>query len=197
MKNKLRKSLLILLSILTLGLVSPSQFDQNVKADGLSKPDSFETAASESSLAAPKVEKEESDFDREKFINELIDKAEVQSYQKFGSRIKPVIQDEFREIILPKIETAISQTAAIFPEEDVRSLSITEQPGGGNSEKIFHIKNMATGKDILRFHVRRDNPPLDGFWFNFHYHTIFDGYETHHDLGSIYWSKDIPPKWMS
>lgn len=237
MKIFFRKSLLVLLSILTLGFVTPAQFAQyvkenrpsdqtapternltnsNVQIDELrikqpqfqsnSKLDaaaqniheSFETVSSINSDASSKLQIDEAaGFDREKFIDELVYQAEIQSYQKFGTKIKPVIQDEFRKFILPNIDAAINQTAAKFPEEDLRSLSITEQPGGRNSEKIFNVKNETTGKDILKFHVRRDNPPQEGYWFNFHYHTIFDKFQTHHDLGSIYWAKDTPPKWMN
>lgn len=236
MKIFLRKSLLVLLSILTLGFVSPSQFDQYVKEN---RP-SDQTAPNENNLTVSNVQIEElgidhakfqsntkldrteqniyespekvssinsdagvnvlpdeAKFDREKFIDELVYQAEIQSFQKFGTKIKPVIQGEFREIILPNIEAAINQTAAKFPEEDLKTLSITEQPGGGNSEKIFNVINEATGKAILKFHVRRDNPPQEGYWFNFHYHTIFDKFQIHHDLGSIYWAKDTPPKWMN
>ncbi|MDV2888138.1 YpjP family protein, partial [Alkalihalophilus pseudofirmus] len=84
----------------------------------------------------------------------------------FGTRIKPVIENEFREMILPNIETALAETAAQFPQEDLKHLIITEQPGKGLSEKIFHIKNVDTGKDIVRFHVRREHPPQSGYWFN-------------------------------
>lgn len=240
MKIFLRKSLLVLLSILTLGFVSPDQFDHYVKGErpsGQTAPaennhavsnvqieesgveqtefqsypkfnatnhnvkeesaQSFETASSIINDAGSNVQIDEVEFNREKLINKLVYQAEIQSYQKFGTKIKPVIQDEFREIILPNIEAAISQTAAKFPDENLSSLSITEQPGGGNSEKIFNVKNDLTGKDILKFHVRRDNPPQEGYWFNFHYHTIFDKFQNHHELGSIYWAKDTPPKWMS
>jgi hypothetical protein len=140
---------------------------------------------------------EESAFDKDKFMEELIKQAEEQSYQKFGAKIKPVIENEFREVIMPNIETALDQTASQFPEEDLKNLAITEQPGKGHSEKIFNIKNSVTGKDILRFHVRRDNPPQAGYWFNFHYHTYHDGFQSHHELGAIYWDKNTPPKWMS
>ncbi|MEW8987992.1 MAG: YpjP family protein, partial [Bacillus sp. (in: firmicutes)] len=84
-----------------------------------------------------------------------------------------------------------------YPEEDLVHLAISEEPGKGKSEKIFHIKDEKTGEDVIRFHVRRDQPPHEGYWFNFHYHTHHDEYQTHHDLGSIYWAKNTPPNWMS
>ncbi|OIK15428.1 hypothetical protein BIV60_09760 [Bacillus sp. MUM 116] len=193
MKKWVRKSFMVMVSILTFGLVSPSQLMNNINAG---KPSDQATAPSGSFAQTPKIA-EESEFNRERFMEDLLKQAEEQSYQKFGSKIKPVIAQEFRSIILPNIEAAITETAAQFPEEDLRNLTITEQPSGGLSEKIFHIKNSETNKDILRFHVRRDQPPQQGYWFNFHYHTYHDNYQNHYSLGSIYWAKNTPPKWMS
>ncbi|MEH7388569.1 YpjP family protein, partial [Bacillus sp. JJ1521] len=84
-----------------------------------------------------------------------------------------------------------------YPTEQLDQLEISEQPSGGNGEKIFHIFDNTSGKDIVRFHVRKDHPPQDGYWFNFHYHTHHDGFQTHHALGDIYWNKNTPPKWLS
>ncbi|WP_223593344.1 YpjP family protein [Neobacillus bataviensis] len=197
MKKWLRKSLFVTVSVLTFGLVTPTQLMNAVNADNLSERDVFETPAPANSFSQTTAYLEESEFDREKFMQNLLKQAELQSYQKFGSKIKPVIEDEFREIILPNIEIALHQTADHYPEEDLKNLTITEHPGTGHSEKIFNIKNAIDGKDILRFHVRRDNPPQAGYWFNFHYHTHHDEFQNHFELGSIYWDKNTPPKWMS
>ena len=62
-----------------------------------------------------------------------------------------------------------------MPEESLQSLAISK-PAGGNNEKIFHVYDTKTGNDLLRFHVRRDHPPQDGYYFNFHYHRFDDGY---------------------
>ncbi|MDQ1145350.1 hypothetical protein QE429_002177 [Bacillus sp. SORGH_AS 510] len=196
MSKWLRKPLFVLISILTFGLVTPTQLMNSVNADNFKDRDAFEATA-DRNFTQQNGFYQESEFNREEFMEELIKQAEIQSYQKFGTKIKPVIEDEFREIILPKIEMAIAQTANQFPEEDLKNLTITEQPGSGLSEKIFNIKDSVTGKDILRFHVRRDNPPKAGYWFNFHYHTIYDEYQSHHELGTIFWAKNTPPKWMS
>jgi hypothetical protein len=196
MNKWLRKSFFVMVSILTFGLVTPTQLLNSVNAENLKDRDVFETTAG-NSYSQTSGYFEESEFNREAFMEELIKQAELQSYQKFGTKIKPLIEDEFREIILPNIEMAISETADQFPEEDLKNLTITEQPGSGQSEKIFHIKSRLDGKDVLRFHVRRDHPPQEGYWFNFHYHTYHDEFQTHHELGSIYWAKNTPPKWMS
>lgn len=198
MKIWLRKSLMVMVSILTFGLVTPSQFINNVNAESTANSqDSVQTAAAEGNISQQTAFLEESEFDKDRFMEELLKLGEEQSYQKFGRKIKPVIEDEFRDCILPNIEKAVQETASQFPEEDLKNLTISEQPGKGLSEKIFNVKNSITGKDILRFHVRRDNPPQSGYWFNFHYHTYHDNFQGHLDLGSIYWDKNTPPKWMS
>ena len=69
----------------------------------------------------------------------MVKKAEEQSFVKFGTKIKPVIEDEFKEVILPNIEKVIAEVAAQYPEEDLSQLIISEMPSGGTSEKIFHI----------------------------------------------------------
>jgi hypothetical protein len=197
MNKWLRKSLFVTISILTFGLVTPSQLINQANAEKINDRDVFETQAPDRSIVQANSYVIETEFNRETFMQELIKQAEIQSYQKFGTRIKPVIENEFRKVILPNIEKAIAQTALQFPKDDVKNLTITEQPGAGLSEKIFNIKDSVSGKDIIRFHVRRDNPPQAGYWFNFHYHTYHDQFQSHHELGSIYWDKNTPPKWMS
>lgn len=197
MNNWIRKTLFVMVSVLTFGLVTPTQLINAVGAENLSDREGFEAKSADMDFGQTKSIIEASDFDKDKFVGELIKQAELQSYQKFGTKIKPVIENEFREIILPNIEKALEEIAVQFPEEDLKNLTITEQPGAGLSEKIFNINSRVMGKDILRFHVRRDNPPQAGYWFNFHYHTYHDDYQSHHELGSIYWSKNTPPKWMS
>jgi len=197
MNQWFRKTLFVLVSVLTFGLVTPTQLIDQVNAKSLTDRDVFEAPSPQSAFKQSNTIQEETDFDKEKFIEELIKQAELQSYQKFGAKIKPVIENEFREIILPNIEKALEEMAVQFPEEDLKNLTITEQPGAGRSEKIFNINNQLIGKDVLRFHVRRDNPPQAGFWFNFHYHTYHDDFQSHHELGAIYWAKNTPPKWMS
>lgn len=188
----LRKSLVVLISIFTFGVVSPAQANELLTtADRAEKSASVETSYIDT-LESPLDEEAE----REKFIGRAMQEAEQQSFQKFGNKIGPVIEDEFRQSILPNIEKAIEMVALQFPGEKLNSLRITEMPGGGESEKIFHIIG-DNGKDIIRFHVRRDQPPKEGFWFNFHYHTYHDSFQTHYQLGNIFWAKNTPPKWKS
>jgi hypothetical protein len=195
MKNWFRKSLMVMVSILTFGVVTPSQFINNVNAEKPSDKDVFEAASPSANVSQPTSFWPEAPFNKEDFVEDLVKQAEQQSYQKFGPRIKPVIEQEFRDIILPNIEKALEETASQYPEADFRNLVITEDPGGGLSEKIFHLKDRFTNMDVLRFHVRRDHPPQGGYWFNFHYHTYHDDFQHHHELGAIYWAKNTPPKW--
>lgn len=199
MRQWLRKSLIIIVSILTFGTVTPSHAlwsnEQDVARSQLRGP-SHDQSTNQSTVEAnlPTVEEK---IGKEQFINEMTTKAERQSMIKFGPKISNVIENEFREVILPNMESAIQMTAAQFPEEALANLGITETPSGGVGEKIFHIYNQETNQDIIRFHVRRDKPPLEGYTFNFHYHTHHDQFQTHYTLGTIYWDKNTPPKWKA
>ncbi|MFT9596586.1 YpjP family protein [Mesobacillus sp.] len=189
----LRKSLVVVISMVTFGMVSPAQVNGFLTTT--TERSEKSTAAETSFVDSLEVPLDE-EAEREMFINRTMMEAEQQSFQKFGGKIGPVIEDEFRQTILPNIEKAIEMVAYQFPGEKLNSLRITEIPGGGESEKIFHIIG-DNGKDIIRFHVRRDQPPKDGFWFNFHYHTYHDSFQTHYELGRIFWAKNTPPKWKS
>ena len=96
-----------------------------------------------------------------------------------------------------KIQEVIDTTISKVDPSKARNLVISEQPSGEYHEKIFHIYNNDSKKDVIRFHVRTDKKPLDGFFFNFHYHLEEDNYSKHYALGEIYWSKNTPPKWLS
>jgi YpjP-like protein len=190
----LKKSFFILLSILTFGLVSPSQAFLNEENHALAK-NNGKPATMEST--PEETREEESAVSHGVFIENMLAQAEKNAYEKFGTKIKPVIEDEFKSLILPNIEKAIADTASQFPEEDLTSLTISEVPQYAKTEKIFHIYDERSGEDVIRFHVRKDHPPKDGYYFNFHYHTVHDQFQTHHDLGNIYWNKNTPPQWMS
>ena len=161
MPKWLRKSLLVLVTVVTFGMVTPQALlAENPNDDKQSKRNIYESN--------PQIQ-EETIFDaeeiseRDQFIKQMAKEAEVQSFVKFGSKIKPVIEDEFKEIILPNIETVIAEITAQYPEEDLSQLVVSEVPSGGTSERIFHILNKKTNSDVIRFHVRRDHPPQEGF----------------------------------
>ncbi|ASS96607.1 YpjP family protein [Peribacillus simplex] len=193
-----RKSLVILVSVLTFGLVTPSDLAWLAEADSLK--DTKKGLVEEEGLAyLPSQNSTElaEEFNREEFLSGILNKAEENAFMKFGDKINPKIGDEFKMAILPKMEEAITEMAAQFPDEKLQQLTITEQPSAGRAEKIFHIYDSNSGKDIIRFHVRQENPPLEGYWFDFHYHTYHDSFATHYNIGKIYWDKNTPPEWTS
>jgi hypothetical protein len=193
-----RKSLVILVSVLTFGLVTPSDLAWLAEADSLK--DTKKGLVEEEGLAylpSQNSTEIEEEFNREVFLSDILNKAEENAFMKFGDKINPKIGDEFKMVILPKMEEAITEMAAQFPDEKLQQLTITEQPSAGRSEKIFHIYDSISGKDIIRFHVRQENPPLEGHWFDFHYHTHHDSFATHYNIGKIYWDKNTPPEWTS
>lgn len=199
MSRWIRNSFIILVTLFTFGVVTPSQaaliydssYDRtSAKKDHIEFLEQNEFLTQEES-EVPYVNR------KEEFVKHMVKEAEFHSYEKFGTKIKPVIEDEFNVCILPNIQAVLAEIAEQYPEEDLNKLSITESPTGGNSEKIFHISNDFTKEDVIRFHVRRDHPPQQGYWFNFHYHTYHDDFQKHYELGAIYWDKNTPPKWMS
>ncbi|WP_246941870.1 YpjP family protein [Bacillus pinisoli] len=193
----IRKSLVVIFTILTFGLVTPPQI---IIAD------TRESDAAKSNHIEGM--NQSADEQINPYLHEYLDKsnsffdyavrqAEQQSIMKFGPVIEESIGDEFRSVILPKIEEVIMTLSSRLDEDQLQHLVISKHPTGGVSEKIFHIYSAKSGQDIIRFHVRRDHPPLDGYYFNFHYHTFEDSFQTHHELGTIYWSKNTPPNWQS
>ncbi|MBS4217373.1 YpjP family protein [Bacillus sp. FJAT-49711] len=198
MKSFLRKSLIVLVSILTFGTVTPSHalWSENDDAPRAQHRGDSSNETAQKPIFESQIQVEEKSH-KEKFIEVMTDEAERQSLIKFGPKISNVIKDEFQEIILPNIEEAIEMTAAQFPDDELVNLAITEMPGGGVSEKIFNIYHAETKQDVIRFHVRREKPPLEGYRFNFHYHTYHDQFQTHYTIGTIQWNKNTPPNWQT
>ncbi|MGM7722019.1 YpjP family protein [uncultured Metabacillus sp.] len=197
MNKWLRKSLVILFSIATFGLVTPPAslaVQEKPAEDTVSKSPLKDESVEQS--AATVVEVDQLPPSKEQVISTILLEAEEKSFSKFGDKISGVIEDEFKEVIFPKMEEIITYYLNVEDDELFQQLAVSK-PSGGTSEKIFHIYNTETGEDVLRFHVRRENRPLEGYWFNFHYHTYHDSFQSHKDLGSIYWDKNTPPNWMS
>ncbi|MEC1679712.1 YpjP family protein [Bacillus mojavensis] len=199
----MRKTLVVLFTIVTFGLVSPpaalmadkpsgqpSSLEQNDYTAFYDEHDLYDDFESE--------DRRDPELLFQSYKEQLLDSAENQSFLKFGSKIAPVIEGDYRKEILPKIENVICDFLATLQDDEAyQDVVISSKPSAGKTEKIFHVYNRSTGEDLLRFHVRRDHPPHDGYWFNFHYHTAEDGFQSHHELGSIYWDRNTPPNWMS
>ncbi len=197
MKKWLQKLLVPTVAVLSLGLISPSHA---IWENLLEHNSSYKTQAAKQSSDENYINQtfgNQTIEDAEFNTSQIFDQAKEQAYMKFGTKIGPKISDEFDHIIFPKIEQAIHMTLDTMNQKEMKNLSITERPSGDYSEKIFHIYNASTGKDVIRFHVRTENRPFDGYYYNFHYHTYTDQFASHYNLGEIYWSKDTPPKWLS
>lgn len=190
----LKKSLVVGLSVLSFGIITPSQYQDWYEGNSIkeSKNNPFidhnDYRSSESAEAV---------FSQADFLSYAILNAEKQSFEKFGERIGPYIKDEFYASVLPQIEATLQQFSSEIPEERLVNVAISEKPSGGRGEKIFHLYDRETSEDLIRFHVRRENPPGEGHWFEFHYHTYKDNFDSHHSMARIYWSQNTPPKWLS
>jgi hypothetical protein len=198
MKKWLYKTLVATVAFCTFGMITPNHEiwanfdeDRHTKSVLEGSPDPNDISA------AYQLDELISEQNDQPSIHDFVLAAKEQSYLKFGSRIGPVIENDFEENIFPKIEEAIETTVARLGEEKMRSLFITEKPSGEYAEKIFHIVDADSKKDVIRFHVRTENRPFEGYYYNFHYHTFEDNYIQHYNLGEIYWSKNTPPKWLS
>ncbi|WP_419962133.1 YpjP family protein [Psychrobacillus sp. BM2] len=189
MKKWFQKSIIITVALLTFGLISPNHFIWEQILDN--KSPSRAISSDGHDYEQVKIADESVDY------GNMADAAREQAYIKFGNRIGPVIQHEFDDVIFPKIQEAIDITIAKATDQKITHLAISEQPSGDYHEKIFNIYNDSTKKDLIRFHVRTDKKPQEGYYFNFHYHLAEDKYSKHYVLGDIYWSKNTPPKWLS
>lgn len=199
MKKYLQNIIIALVAVLTLGVISPSHEIWTT----LQPKDDTREADHSSSKHDLQIGLEDSIFHREEIEQHLsveevlFQPARELAFVKFGSKIGPVIQNEFDDIIFPKMKEVIQDTVASTGGLENRMLSITEYPSGNYSEKMFHVSDKENQKDLIRFHVRTERRPLDGYFYNFHYHTVEDGFTFHYSLGDIYWSKNTPPKWLS
>lgn len=185
MKAWLQRLLITSVAVLTLGIITPShEVWQNFQDKEEPNEAGSKTADVQYSLQ----------LEEQTAGGQLAAQAKRLSYEKFGSRIGPVIQNEFDTEIFPRIEAVIDMTVH---NAENRLLAITEKPSGQYAEKIFHVHDQTAGKDLIRFHVRTEKRPQDGYFYNFHYHTEEDHFAAHHTLGEIHWSKNTPPKWLS
>lgn len=196
MKKWLQKSLIAAVALLTFGVITPGHEIWTLLQD---KDDTKQTDAArgEHTYQLGFDEQPETEYRLDTLEDGLVASARELSYTKFGSKIGPVISDEFDEVIFPKIDEAIRMTLKSSDDLQSRRLAISERPAGDYSEKVFHIYDMDQRKDLIRFHVRTEKRPQDGYFFNFHYHISDDHFVTHHTIGDIYWSKNTPPKWLS
>ncbi|MBP1970179.1 hypothetical protein J2Z83_002297 [Virgibacillus natechei] len=198
MKMWMRKTAVVLITIMTLGMYTPSVLLPTETEEHKGREDSDESVANAVSIAD---EVDEIDVtlepDDDYFIRAMTEKAKEQTLTKLGPRIVNQVDDDFTEMILPKMEEVLEGILAEAGQDKLEYYGITEHPASGEGERIFNIHDYHKEQDIAKFHVRRENRPLEGYWFNFHYHLSDDSFEKHHLIGEIYWDKNMPPKWMA
>lgn len=199
MKKWLQKTLIVAVALLTFGAISPNhEIWTNLQDKDVSKHAVGPSRSNDYSIGLEDSLVDDSLEDNSDSIEDLfITSAKKLSYMKFGTKVGPVIADEFDSVIFPKIEEAIQSTLASSGDVHKRRLAISEKPAGDYSEKIFNVYDLEDRKDLIRFHVRTEKRPKDGYYYNFHYHIAADEFTAHHSIGDIYWAKDTPPKWLS
>lgn len=197
MKNWWHKSLMVAVAVLTLGMISPNHTIWETLLDDKTELKTHAEKSRNTQTTYDWPDPSEFYYSNPSILETIHQTAEEQAYMKFGSRIGPVIEDEFKNEILPNIQQAIDLHLAEADEDSLRRLAISQKPSGDHSEKIFHIYDTETNKDKIRFHVRTEKKPQEGYYFNFHYHLEEDDFQQHITLGDIYWSKNTPPKWLS
>lgn len=206
----LRKCLISLIAILSFGtvvLTPPNDIDKQADREHASEPKQttvsddptrHEISRREDPAERDRFsEKTKSDVDPAlRFTAILVEEAKNQGLHKFGDRIERRIGDQYRTEIAPAFADVVLAASRQHQAGWIEHLAITHCPAPGMGERIIHVYESDTGRDVFKFHVRRDHPPQDGYWFNFHYHTVADGLEQHHELKNVYWGKDTPPKWQ-
>lgn len=216
----LRKGLVAIVAVLTLGTVVPTSYlhtDTRSPKDSLRGQEQQNAAQDHTALeSALEIENEsETEEDKssswqkvastceshdelvQKFADFVQGEAVTQAADKFGPTIEDKIGDTYNQLIVPKLSKAMTKLSANMDESLLRHLEVTHNPAPGTGERILHFYDTRTGEEVVKFHVRRDKPPKDGYWFNFHYHTLNDGFETHHTIDRIYWGKNTPPQWAA
>src|SRR5690625_1278166 len=205
MKLWFRKISVVLVAIFTLGIYVPPTSLPNVESKASYEPSADETEkehllkVSEVADTSYHIYKEQSEKPVQQISikEQLAEKAKQQALIKLGPRITHQLDNELTTEILPKLEAELDNIIQHVDEEHLTHFDITENPATGYGERIFNVYNHASKSNIAKFHVRRDYRPLEGYWFNFHYHLNDDQFEKHYHIADIYWDKNTPPKWMS
>ncbi|PID15061.1 hypothetical protein CSV63_09755 [Sporosarcina sp. P34] len=195
MKQWLQRLMIASVAVLTLGVITPNhEIWTNFQDKHEPNESGTRAEGTEYSLELNETRNDLLTLDRYTEEQQLVAHARLLTYEKFGQRIGPVIQNEFDNEVFPRIEAVIQTTVHNAAD---RRLAITEQPSGDYAEKIFHVYDKTANQDLIKFHVRTEKRPGDGYFYNFHYHIADDGFVAHHTVGDIFWSKNTPPKWLT
>ncbi|WP_100487389.1 YpjP family protein [Sporolactobacillus pectinivorans] len=211
--NFIKKGLVALVAILTFGTVIPvfpaHYVDKQGDKESIQKEKtqdsplrSYGSTSQEETQANPTVlwgRRFSADVSKETLISAFSSyallEAEQQGFHKFGTRVSEKIGNQYMQEIAPSFVSAIEEVSNAHDESWIRTLAVTHSPSSGMGERILHVYQTGTGNEVLKLHVRRDHPPQDGYWFDFHYHTVSDGFQKHHELKKVFWGKNMPPKW--
>lgn len=197
MKLWMKKISVFLITLMTLGMYTPPIV---LNPDTDSEELVSAKSSSSAEIDAPEldvVEEVDDNLSDSYIIDAITEEAKAHAIAKLGPRIAKQVDHDFTATILPNMEDVIHMILADAGEEEVNYYGISELPSKGYGERIFNIHDYRARKDVARFDVRRENRPGEGYWFNFHYHLSNDGFEEHHQIGEIYWDKNMPPKWMA
>ncbi len=187
----IKKSIVILIAICTFGVITPSHPYWN---DSSTLSTKSRNESSVDSFSRQDLEEDEQ-FSREKWLKNLFVQIEHQSSLKLGDKIGPIIGKEFNELVIPELKKTLEKKIVSYSVPELQKMKVSSLPRNNRSEKIFHLVSGTNGNEIFRFHVRTEHPPKEGYLFAFHYHDDSDNFESHQELGTIYWSKNTPPKW--
>lgn len=200
MKLWMKRISVFLITFMTLGLYTPPvHLNTEASNEGIFT----EKSNTNDDIATPVMDVvDEIDYTQESdtteyIINSITEQAKEQTVAKLGPRIINQIEPDMVATILPNIEVVLQMILADAGEDQINYYALSEEATPGYGEKIFNIHDFRTKTDVARFDVRRVNRPGEGYWFNFHYHLSQDGFEEHHDIGEVYWNKNMPPKWMA
>ncbi len=195
MKLWWRRIAVVFITILTLGIYTPTNL---LEIDADKRSDSNLSSSSDIETTSVIEETTQSYIvgnPKEVYLEHLHKEAKELSLEKFGPRITDKVENEFAAVILPQMETLLADL--VEHSEEYKDIAITEKPSEGYGERIFNVSNNNTNETLVKFHVRRENRPLEGHYFNFHYHLNKDRFQKHYHIGDIYWDKNTPPKWMA
>ncbi|RNA68465.1 YpjP family protein [Alteribacter keqinensis] len=211
MKLWFKKISIVMITFITLGMfIPPTYLDTNADgAKGLddsdSDPDLSSVSDGEGDLDDLELNEDDLTIDDDltdgesldEVIERITEEAREHTLKKLGPKIARQVEDDVLSAILPNIEEVLNTLVEQAGDSSYQNFVVAEEPSGGYGERIFNIHDSEANEDVAKFHVRRDNRPKNGYWFNFHYHLSSDGFEEHHELGEVYWDKNTPPKWMS
>lgn len=130
LKKWWQKTLVFLVALLTLGIIPPNHSIWDHLENGQDSNRAQSANYKNIGVAEETVESfADENTETVDPIDSILQLAKEQSYIKFGSKIAPVIEDEFEQRIFPTIEQIISSALANLDDETKRYLTISGKPG--------------------------------------------------------------------